>query len=880
MSSPNLTRREFISAGAIAAAGLPIVLGAAYPAFAGHVQAFRPPHSPRAIFNFNFDWKFIRGDVPGAESPDFDDSRWETVGTPHTFNDVDSFRELISHGGGDRGTFKGLAWYRKRFRLPGNFSGRNIFLEFEGMRQAGDIFLNGKPIGLYENGITAYGLDITDAVLSGRHENVLAVKVDNRTNYAERASGTRFEWNANDFNPDFGGINRSVWMHVTGNIYQTLPLYYGLESTGVYVYPANFDIPQKTARVTVESEVRNASGHPATVTLSAFIVDHHGQVRARFHGDPVGVADGEKAVLTATGDIKEARFWSTEDPYLYEVYTILKVDGETVDVAKVVTGFRKTEFKGGVGTGGVYINDRFVYLKGYAQRASDEWAGLGQAYPDWMHDLNAKLVRDSHANYIRWMHISPQRVDADSMARYGIIQVCPAGDKERDVFGREWDQRLEVMRDSMVYFRNNPSILFYEAGNTVVTAEQMEQMVTLRKQWDPHGGRVMGYRDNDNVLANTALTSIAEYYEVMIGQDPRTDELSGPSAMFRGYSADRRDRAPIIEAEDFRDEGARRFWDDYSPPYFGFKKGPHDTYQYTSESFALAGIKRYREYWENRISNPAPAHSKWSGYASIYFSDSDADGRQDSSEVARVSGKVDAVRLPKQIYFAYRVIQNERPDLHILGHWSYPVGRDARKTVKTVYVVANHVDSVELFVNGKSRGANFKPENGYVFTFPSIEFVPGTLRTVGRNRGNIVAEQRLITAGPPARIKLTPIVGPGGLRADGQDVMLIDVEVVDAKGERCPTDDARIDFTCTGPGVWRGGYNSGKLDSTNNLYLNTELGINRVSVRSTLSRGMITVAARRAGLKSAEVCVRSHPVELADGVSIFMPPHLPGPAEE
>ena len=110
------------------------------------------------------------------------------------------------------------------------------------------------------------------------------------------------------------------------------------------------------------------------------------------------------------------------------------MDGKTVDVGRVVTGFRKTEFKGGAGTGSVYINDKFVYLKGYAQRSSDEWAGLGQAYPDWMHDYNAKLIRESHANYMRWMHVSPQRVDADSLARYGIIQVCPAGDKERD----EW----------------------------------------------------------------------------------------------------------------------------------------------------------------------------------------------------------------------------------------------------------------------------------------------------------------------------------------------------------------------------------------------------------------------------------------------------------
>jgi beta-galactosidase len=829
--------------------------------------------------NFNLDWKFIREDVPGAEDTAFDDSQWATVSLPHTFNDVDSFRQLISHGGGDRGTYKGLSWYRKHFRLPADLSGHKIFLEFEGMRQAGDIFLNGKQIGLYENGITAYGLDISDAAHFGAEENVLAVKVDNRTTYTERATGTTFEWNANDFNPDHGGINRHVWLHVTGKIHQTLPLYYGLESTGVYVHAAHFDIPKKAADVTVESEVRNASGDRATVELLAVIVDHNGQVRAQLDGKSVDMVDGERTMLTAAGALKGARFWSTEDPCLYEVYTILKVGGKTVDVDRVVTGFRKTEFKGGAGTGGVYINDKFVYLKGYAQRSSDEWAGLGQAYPDWMHDYNAKLIRESHANYMRWMHVSPQRVDADSLARYGIIQVCPAGDKERDAVGRQWDQRLEVMRDAMIYYRNNPSILFWEVGNTVVTVEHMQQMLELQKKWDPNGGRVVGARGNDNVAANTAITPIAGYFGVMIGQAPQTDQLSGPGAMFRGYSADRRDRAPIIETEDFRDEGARRFWDEYSPPYFGFKKGPDDTYQYTSESFALAGIRRYWEYWENRISNPDKAHAKWSGYASIYFSDSDADGRQDSSEVARVSGKVDAVRLPKEIYFAHRVIQNDRPDLHILGHWSYPAGPDAKKTVKTNYVVAN-TESVELFVNRKSCGVNAKPENGYIFAFPDVEFAPGSLRAVARNGGKTVAEEELTTAGPPAQIKLTSIVGPQGLQADGQDVALIDFEVVDAKGQRVPTDDARVDFTISGPGIWRGGYNSGKIDSTNNLYLNTELGINRVSVRSTLSPGVIAITASRAGLQSAQIQIVAKPVKVVDGLATLMPQRLKEPAEK
>lgn len=897
MSQGKLTRRKFLENSTFVGLGLPVVLGRQYPAFAASPTAAAPfsaPKSARRTLNFNLDWKFIREDAAGAEAPAFDDSKWVSVATPHSFNDIDSFRHFISHGGGDTGTYKGLSWYRKHFKLPAQLAGSKIFLEFEGMRQAGDIYLNGKQVGLYENGVTAYGIDITDSVLFGAKENVLAVKVDNSTRYLERAfcaanpknadgsdcTPTGFEWNANDFNPDHGGINRHVWLHVTGKIYQTLPLYYGLESQGVYVYPTNFNVAARTCDVTVEAEVKNGSGDRATVGLSVAVVDHEGRLCAQFDGDPVDMVDGEKSVQQATGSLKNARFWSPDDPYLYDLYTILKVDGKVVDVNRLETGFRKTEFKGGAGTGGVFINDKFTYLKGFAERSTDEWAAVGAGYPDWMHDYTARMVRDCHGNYMRWMHISPTKTDADSYARYGIIQVCPAGDKERDPVGRQWDQRIEVMRASMVYFRNNPSILFWEAGNSPVAVAQMQQMVELRQQWDPNGGRVIGARGNSDNALNTALTPVQEYYGVMIGQDRGTDALSGPKDMFRAYSAERRDRAPIIETEDFRDEGARRYWDNYSPPYYGFKKGPNDTYQYTSESFALAGVKRYWDYWSNRISNTDPAHSRWSGYCSIYFTDEDADGRQDSSEVARVSGKVDAMRLPKEIYFAYRVIQSEKPDLHILGHWSYPATQpDGSKTAKTVYVIAN-TESVELFVNGKSLGVNSKPDSQWIFAFPSVEFSPGSIKAIGRNGANIAAQQEITTAGAPAAIKLTPILGPNGFQADGEDIALVDFEVVDAKGQRCPTDDARVDFTCDGPGIWRGGYNSGKLDSTNNLYLNTELGINRVAVRSTRTAGTITLTAKREGLKPAQLQLVSKPVTVTDGIATFMPAHLPAPASK
>ena len=832
---------------------------------------FTLPASLHMDYSFNPGWKFIREDVAGAEQIHCDDSQWTAVSAPHTYNDIDSYTGFISHSGGDRRAWSGVAWYRKHFKLPAGAKNGKVFLELEGLKQAGRFWVNGGFVGKHEDGVTPCGLDLTRFVHFGDADNVIAVKVDNSNNYREEATDAGYEWMGRAFNPNYGGLNHNIRLHLTGKIYQTLPLYENLKTAGIYIYPSRFSIISKTCEVTIESQVRNESGSGQSITFSAMIVDAAGQACATLPGDRSDLAEGQTGRFTARGQLMNAHFWDVNDPYLYDVFCLLTVDGKVVDVQKVTTGFRQAEFKGGIGTGGVYLNDKFIWLTGYAQRSSDEWAGLGQAYPDWMHDYNAQLLRRSHANYIRWMHISPQAVDVRACDRAGIVEVCPAGDKEGDpvldrrlqpaVAARQWQQRMEVMRASMIYFRNHPSILFWEAGNSVITPEHMRQMVALRKEWDPSGGRVIGCRGNSDNAANAALTSIAEFYGVMVGQDRRTDELKGSTAMFRAYSAERRDRAPIIETEDFRDEAARRFWDDYSPPHFGFKPGPNDTYHWNSETFCLAAAVRYHDYFRNIITNADPAHSKWSGYASIYWSDSNADGRQDSSEVCRVSGKVDSVRLPKQAYYVYRVMQNSSPDIHIIGHWTYPTN-----TVKTINVAASHCDSVELFVNAQSLGIVKAPKNGCIFAFPEIKFAAGKLTAVAMANGKLVAQDEIETASEAKFLKLTPHTSPDGLQADGSDVAFFDVEVVDAQGRRCPTDEARVDFNLAGPAIWRGGYNSGTPNSVNKLYLNTECGINRVAIRSTLTPGSITLTATRPRLEPATVTIESHGVKIKDGL--------------
>jgi beta-galactosidase len=195
--------------------------------------------------------------------------------------------------------------------------------------------------------------------------------------------------------------------------------------------------------------------------------------------------------------------------------------------------------------------------------------------------------------------------------------------------------------------------------------------------------------------------------------------------------------------------------------------------------------------------------------------------------------------------------------------------------------VAANTEEVELFVNGKSLG-RARPVNGYLFTFPDVVWEPGEIKAVAYAGGKAVATAAKSTAGAPVRLRMTAITGPGGLRADGSDIALIDVEAVDASGRRAPTFQQRVDFEISGPGVWRGGYNSGKIKSTNNLYVDLEAGINRVAVRATRESGVIIVKAAAKGLAPAaiEIAARrvSDPPPLPELPVVDLPKERVAPA--
>jgi beta-galactosidase len=837
-------RRSLLAgAGALAAAAVPLVRERAAEAATA---------SSRVVYNLNPDWRFIKADVANAASTSFDDSSWSTVSVPHTYNDVDSFDNYITSSG-ESAVAMQVTWYRKHFTMPASHQGLKVLLEFEGVRQAATVYVNGVQVGLYENGVAPFGFDITNQVRFGA-DNVIAVEADNTKWRPEQSSGLPFEWDTRDFNPEYGGLTRNVRMYVLPRTYFTLPLYTNLGTTGTYVYPSAINVSGATATISIEAQVRNEQSNTRTITVSANVIQSNGTVRAAITGPTVTVAAGATQVVTLSQRISQLRFWEPGAPNLYTVEVVLSEAGAVVDAYPIVTGFRKTAFNGGTSSGGVYVNEKYVFLTGYAIRATSEWAAIGGAVPEWMTQIDGRMIRDSNANLIRWMHVAAPPANIRMTDAYGIVCIQPAGDKESDATGRQWDQRVELMRDVLIYFRNNPSILFWEAGNNWVTAAHMTQMVNLRKTWDPNGGRAMGCRaiSDDPAFGGTACVDAAEYVGTMLN---------------RHYSVYTRDRKPLIECEYTRDEAPRRVWDTYSPPDFGYLTGPDVTYHWTSEDFAgtVAASTRY-EFWGQRIQGPGDR--RYSGAAALIWADSNQHGRQTNWECARLSGRVDAVRIPKESLYTYRVMQNPAPDLHIIGHWTYPAG-----TAKTVYVMASAgVARVQLLVNGAQVGNSSSPANDFLYTFPNVEWKSGTITAVGYDAsGTEVVRATKTTAGAAAALRLTPYTASAGLRADGSDIAFFDVEAVDSQGRRMPTHQARVDFTLAGPGTFLGGFNSYVVGSVHKSYVNTEAGINRVFVRATRTAGTITLRATSSGLTAATASTTSIAFTTSGGLTTQPP---------
>ena len=807
----------------------------------------------REKLNFNGDWLLKVGDMPGAQAPDYDDARWQRVTLPRAWNEDEAFRvacEQLSDT---------VVWYRKHFELRHYAPEHSkAFVEFEGVRFGADFYLNGHHLGISENGVMACGFDLTPYLREG--ENVMAVRVDNSWSYRERATNSTYQWNNKNFNANYGGIPKNVWLHTTGRLYQTLPLYSSLGTTGTYIYGKDYDIAGRRVTVHAESEVKNDDSIARTFMYIVQVLDANGREVGRFQNRALTLQPGQRCVASAEGRLSDMHFWSWGYGYLYTLKTLLTAtDGTVVDEVTTRTGFRKTRFA----EGKTWLNDRVIMMHGYAQRTSNEWPGVGMSVPAWMSDFSNQLMVESGGNLVRWMHVTPWKQDVESCDRVGLMQAMPAGDAEKDVEGRRWEQRVELMRDAIIYNRNNPSILFYEGGNESISREHMVELKAVRDQYDPFGGRAIGSREMLDI-------DEAEY---------------GGEMLYVNKSG----KHPMWQMEYCRDEGLRKYWDNWSYPYHQegdgplYRGKPAREYNHNMDEMAREMVVRWYDYFLER---PGTGRRVNNGGVKIVFSDTNTHFRGEANY--RTSGVTDAMRIPKESFFAHQVMWDgwvtpERHRTHIVGHWNYESAKSDHQHLAAdscclkKYVVSTG-DRVELLLNGRSLGFG-RRSHQYLFTFDSLRYEPGRLEAVSYAAdGRELSRHTVETVGKADHLEVCVMENPEGFQADGADMAIVQVEVVDRKGRRCPLDNRLVHFNLWGEGEWRGGIavqdkkathdtvrkrDDSLLDgpstvsqSTNYILsqsLPVEGGVNRVLVRSTVNPGDIHLTCAAEGLRPVTV---------------------------
>jgi hypothetical protein len=373
----------------------------------------------------------------------------------------------------------------------------------------------------------------------------------------------------------------------------------------------------------------------------------------------------------------------------------------------------------------------------------------------------------------------------------------------------------------------------------------MQEMKDIRNVYDANGGRAIGSREMLN-------SKIAEY---------------GGEMLYTNKSAN----IPMWAMEYSRDEGSRKYWDDYTPPYHKDGDGPlHNgqsaaTYNRNMESHAVENVKRWFEFWNER---PGTGKRVSAGGVNIVWSETNTHHR--GEENYRRSGEVDALRIKKQNYYAHEVmwdgwVNPEKQRTHIIGHWNYAAG-----VTKDIFVISS-AEKIELFVNGKSQGFGTKSD-GFLFTFKNIVWQAGTVSAKGYDAKNkLLSQDALSTVGAPVALRLTNINRPNNFLANGQDLALVEVEVVDAKGNRCPTALNMISYTLSGPGEWRGGMAMGPGNYIMEKTFPVEGGVNRFLIRSLTTAGTITITANAAGLKPATISLITKPFVAVNGLSMQLP---------
>ena len=339
-------------------------------------------------------WRFIREDVAGAKAVNFDDSAWQTVRLPHTWNNLD---------GQDRGAYyRGPAWYRRHFTPSRQLAGRSLFLKFDGAATIADVFVNGTRVGTHKGNFAAFCYDVTPSLQVGR-DNVIAVRVANApTNEVAPLSA--------DFTI-FGGLYRDVHLLALDNL-AISPLDYA--SPGVYI--KQVAVTAEKAELEVTTKLRNANPTAKLASIRCLIADQAGK-EAQEIVTPSTVEPGATTDVVQKITLASPHLWNGRaDPYLYQVTVEVRDGRRTTDLVVQPLGLRSFRVDPNQG---FFLNGRSYPLHGVSRhqdRLDKGWA-IGPAE----HKEDFQLIQEMGCTAVRLAHYQHAQQFYDLCDHGGMI---------------------------------------------------------------------------------------------------------------------------------------------------------------------------------------------------------------------------------------------------------------------------------------------------------------------------------------------------------------------------------------------------------------------------------------------------------------------------
>jgi beta-galactosidase len=759
----HLTRRELISSGlALSASSLLVRSAWAQAAAKAAALPVAPALAPREHLLFDFGWKFQfgHGSDPArdlgfgsgqgdfAKTGDFafakagfDDSKWRALNLPHDWAVELPFVHddvQLSHG------------YKPVGRRYPETSVGWYRREFE--IPATDL---GRRIAVEFDGAFRDVLVFVNGCFIGRNDHGYTPFRFDLTDFLEYGKKNyivaRVDASFGDgWFYEGAGIYRHVWLTKTDALH-----------LGKWESTVRTELKGDAATLTLATVVENQGKQAESAKVSWQILDAAGKTVATAEAAAQSIDVDGSAKFTATARLANPALWSVDAPNLYAAIVTVESGGKTRDAEQVGFGVRTALFDADKG---FFLNGKPLKIQGTCNH--HDHAGVGAALPDRLQSFRLAVLRQMGCNAVRTSHNMPTPEWVEACDRMGVMMMCETRQMSSSPEGL---QQLETM---VKRYRNSPSIILWSVGNEEwqlqdAMAEEGAKiaatMVRRCHELDPtrvvsaavNGTNQKGVSDAFDIIGFNYGLDRPDGYHKEHPKRPIYGSETASSIATRGvYATDKLRNA--LSAYDVNNPG----WGEQAEEWWKF----YATRDWEAGGFAWTGFD-YR-------GEPTPY-----GWPSV------------NSQF----GIIDMCGFPKDTFYYYKSWWSAEPVLHLFPHWNF-LGKEGEEI--PVWVHSN-LDEVELFLNGKSLGSQKVPRLGHVEW--KVKYEEGAIEARGTKDGRLVLTDKRETTGEPVAIRLT--ADRSEIDADGADVAMLTVEVLDKQGRPVPTANNLVSFKVSGEGA-------------------------------------------------------------------------------